>query len=267
MAGDKRKFHERFNLDVDIEDERRKFAYRVYASLVSDHRVGASLTPGDLQNLGDVVAVLGIALDSKKQFLNYLQEDFFECLRLLQGMFERRSSDKQSRFGDRIQSFLDAAQVNLGVTWRDGMFLPSGAALLDERLIHDLLHWLADPMYDGVRTPYKKALGHFLEVHRRPELLSDVVTDAYEALEAMAKIICGNNKDLTANRELFISKLDVSDRYKQMLKSYVEYARDFRHAPETGKPKPTPSETEVESYIYMTGIFLRLGAETIRSSH
>jgi len=49
-----------------------------------------------------------------------------------------------------------------------------------------------------------------------------------------------------------------SDEYKKLLKAYIEYANEFRHAAEEGTPKPALSPAEVESFVYMTGVFIRL---------
>src|SRR5947209_309762 len=81
--------------------------------------------------------------------------------------------------------------------------------------------------------------------------LPDVLRDTYDALEALAKIICNNDRDLSANREKFVSGLKLADSYKRMLKEYIEYANDFaRHAGPDGKQKPLPSRREVESFMY-----------------
>lgn len=99
-------------------------------------------------------------------------------------------------------------------------------------------------------------------LEKRPELLSDVITDAYEALEALAKIVTGReSKDLSGNAELFIKKLGVSENYKKMLKEYISLANEFRHAAQEGKEKPKLTIPEVESFIYLTGLFIRLATQ------
>jgi len=81
----------------------------------------------------------------------------------------------------------------------------------------------------------------------------------YEAVEALAKVVTGRQgKDLSQNRELFISKVDASDAYKVLLKDYIDYANEFRHAEQEGEPKPVMTEREAESFVYLTGIFIRL---------
>lgn len=81
----------------------------------------------------------------------------------------------------------------------------------------------------------------------------------YKALEAMAKIVTGRpESDLSANRELFIQRLGVSEEYKRLLKEYTDYAHRFRHAPSEKRPRPELSHAETESFVYLTGVFPRL---------
>jgi hypothetical protein len=89
-----------------------------------------------------------------------------------------------------------------------------GAALLDQKLVNDTLHWLRGAGYDSVLKPFEKGLHHLLEAHIKKDGLSDVITDMYEAVEALAKKATGRDKDLSENRELFISKVKASDHYK-----------------------------------------------------
>src|SRR5216684_879099 len=97
----------------------------------------------------------------------------------------------------------------------------------------------------------KKGLSHFLEAEKKPYLLADVVTDMYESIEALSKIVTGRgNKDLSANAEMFIRSINASEHYKQILKDYISYANEFRHAVKQGNARPKPSIVEVESFVY-----------------
>ena len=91
------------------------------------------------------------------------------------------------------------------------------------------------------------------------------MTDMYEAVEAMAKIITGRpTRDLSALREEFIAKLTLSDTHKRMLKEYIDYGCDFRHALQTGEKRGWPLEHEAENFVYMTGMFIRLAIQAER---
>lgn len=130
--------------------------------------------------------------------------------------------------------------------------------LLDDRLINDPLDWMRKNGLEAVVQPFEKALNHLLGARKRPELLADVMTDAYEELEAIAKVVTGKDADLSGNREAFIEKVKASDKYKRPLKEYVDYGCRFRHAPSDVRPRPILPYCEAESFVYLTGVFLRL---------
>jgi hypothetical protein len=139
-----------------------------------------------------------------------------------------------------------------------------GAFLLDSGLVNKSLRWLAAPQYKTVYQPLEKGLSHYRESVKKPERLADVVTDIYEAMEALAKIVSGKSKDLSANSELFISKVGGSEHHKVMLKAYIAYANDFRHAADPKLGRPIPSPIEVENFIYLTGLFIRFAIEKLK---
>lgn len=157
-----------------------------------------------------------------------------------------------------IQSVMDASEIDLGVSWQPPAFLRTGAKLLDEALLNEPLRWLSDPRYKSVYDPFAKGLSHYLEATSKPERLADVVTDMYEAIEALARITTGKDKDLSGNREAFIKAAKLSDHYKQLLRNYVEYGSEFRHAVRLGRPRPPLTEPEIEAFVYLTGLFIRL---------
>jgi hypothetical protein len=131
--------------------------------------------------------------------------------------------------------------------------------VLDDHLVNDPLRWLRSPAYGTVIAPYEKGLSHFLHATKRPELLADVVTDMYEALEALAKIVTSRlDNDFSGNQQLFLRKVKASEAYKLLLKDYIEYANKFRHAAKDKQGKPELSPKQVESFVYLTGVFIRL---------
>jgi len=198
---------------------------------------------------------------------HYTGEDFHKHLLSLEEIFNYLKENKKELlkpFNSLIEQILSASEVDIGITWKNGQFYPSGAKVLDEALVNDVLDWLDERKYANVKAPFQKALQHYLEAGKKPELLGDVITDMYEALEAFAKIATGKkDKDLSANRELFISKLKLSDIYKKMLRDYIEYANEYRHGLDNSKPRPLPKEPEVEAFVYQTGLFVRLGVKSL----
>ena len=109
-----------------------------------------------------------------------------------------------------IVEIIHLSEVDLGISWQRGVFLKKGAEILDEKLVNESLRWLANARYKNVLVPFQKGLSHLLEGTKDSQRFGDTVTDMYEALEAMAKIVTGKSTDeLSALREQFISKLPV----------------------------------------------------------
>jgi hypothetical protein len=135
--------------------------------------------------------------------------------------------------------------------------------LLDRKLVDDPLEWLQQLGYTSVSQPFRKSLDHFLHSKRKPSLLSDAVTDAYDALESMAKEVCENNKTFDANREQFIGTIKASQDFKKILKELSQYAHLFRHGASEASPKPNPSTEEVEAFIYAVGLLLRIASRCL----
>ena len=258
------KFHQRFNIKVGLDEAQARFVNRAYneifttllAQLVYRH----GKDPLEEVKRG-VCTILGIKLDEHRSLVSHIGDDFHRNLHAIEAMY-RQPVVRGFGFNEIVRKIIDESEIDLGIRWADGRFLPAGAPLLDEKLVNDILGWLSERNYDNVRLPFSKGLDHFLHALQKPEVLPDVITDMYEALEALAKIVTGREeKDLSGNQQLFLSKVAVSDEYRPILKSYIAYANNFRHATEPGQTKPTPSRREVESFIYLTGLFLRLAMQ------
>ena len=130
--------------------------------------------------------------------------------------------------------------------------------------MNDPLSWLREKQYESVLGPFEKGLSHFVTAKSQPKMLSDVITDMYEALEALAKIVTGrDSKDLSANREDFVSKLGVSGAYSRILREYIAYANGYRHAAPNNTSRELANPKEVESFVYLTGLFIRLATGNV----
>lgn len=261
-------FHQRFNIEIPLETAQRNFIKRILNELDAnfpqledhgedtyDYTLWTRINPHVANKLGKRY--------NRYSFVEYADTDnFLEFLKALEALyeaFEQEYNDHRPHMLKRIiVSALSSSEIDLGVQWRDGVFWPSGAKLLNEALVDDNLQWLAEPKYTNVLEPFKKGLEHLMEAQSRPDSLKDTVTEMYEALEALAKIALGNNRDLSGNREALINTLKLSEYYRRMLKDYIGYANDFRHPPGLGEKRVRLSPNEVEAFVYITGLFLRL---------
>jgi hypothetical protein len=254
------KFHERFELPIDVEEAKRRFINRIqnrifYYLLVE--RMGNSATIRR-----SVASELGFEFNTTWQIKIYTGGDFLRTLQGAEGFYKALSTELKLEMDAEITKTIDESETDLGIRWDKGRFIRTGARLLDEELVNEPLRWLAGREYQSVLQPFSKGLEHFLQSSKRPELLSDVITDMYEALEALSKIVTGRNtKDLSANAQSFLSDVKAPEPYKRILKEYISYANNFRHAVDESTRKPELSAAEVESFIYLTGIFIRLAIQ------
>jgi len=262
-------FHQRFNIEVDLDNVKKRFMNRIINLLeVGFQYVEFGGIDANITSHSDERRSIALALGTKfrwdSRFSDYVSNDFLKCLLGLEALYQALRPFEQVKLDKLVEHAISQSEVELGISWKEGVFWPSGAKLLDEALVNEPLQWLSNLQYRNVLTPFEKGLRHFLEASKYPERLSDAVTDMYEAVEAIAKVVTGRpDKDLSANRELFVSRLGLSDYYKKMLKDYISYANEFRHAVEEGRERVPPLAQEVEAFIYTTGLFIRLAIERL----
>lgn len=254
-------FHERFQIQVDINEAKRRFVYRI------QNRIFQTLFLKETENnqkwviLQSVANELGTQYASNVTLESYTGLDFYRVLQALEGFYKAIPSELQLKVDAEIIKTLNESEIDVDVRWENGRFIRSGAKSLDDKLINESLRWLSEQKHQSVLQPYSKGLEHFLQASKRPELLSDAITDMYEALEALAKIVTGRDKDLSTNAQLFIKDVSASEAYKNILKEYISYANNFRHAVGGNRTRPNLTINEVESFIYLTGIFIRLAVK------
>ena len=249
-------FHERFGLDVGQAEARRRFTNRVYNAFFRSWWWGIHKETREHIKTA-IVSAIGERDNSQVAIWKYLGDSFLRSLQALEVLVAKRSHES-AWIDTTIRSLLEDSEVDLGVSWDGKRFIPSGAKLLDRSLVDDVLGWMRGNQYNVAVAAFEKGLSHYMHAEARPELHADVVTDMYEAIESVAQVVTERpGKDLSANRELFLSRVGASDAYKSILKEYIEYANDFRHAVGSGE-RETVSRPEAESFMYLTGLFIRL---------
>jgi hypothetical protein len=221
------KFHERFGIELGVEEGTRRFVNRSLNFIFNDLMLIADRQDhinGTDRLAQFICSKLGERSTTLRATEVLIGKDFWKCLLILEAI--SNDSPWKSEVRGAIKKLLAETEIDIGIRWEDGHFLPAGAPVLDSALVNDSLNLLSTPEYKGVSVAFRKGLDHFLHSKNKESLLSYVLTDMYEALEAMAKIVCpnGQNRDLSANCEAFISRLRLADPYKRMLKEYIEYA-------------------------------------------
>lgn len=254
------KFHERFDIEVNVKDAKAHFINRTNNLIFSELYIRQT----DLiqRNMYQRAAsYIGARYRYGNTYISYVGSNFLNCLRSIEStfnLFQELGEEKQILL--IIEKLFELTEVDIGVKWQNGRFIKTGAKELDEKLVNDSLQWINKYSYETVRVPFEKSLRHLLESEKDSTKLSDVITDSYEAIEALAKIINENDRDLSANREQFIKNVKASDEYKKILREYIDYANNFRHAIKEGEEKPNIKTSEAESFVYLTGLFIRLAS-------
>ena len=268
-------FSERFGLEVDMEESREQFINRVCNGIFDewDNRYSNQHPVVVRSILSPIASELGKRyfqhLNSICDYIN--TKDYLEVLRGVEAIYNiyKKGSDDNMRLMidiDMNDHIIAKSELDLGIRWENGKFIRTGAKLLDDKLVKDPLKWLRKNGHSTVVEPFEKALQDFLKIELRNESLSDVIKDAYEALEALAKIILDNNQELSKNREKFVSKIKGKEFHKEILRQYVIYGCDYRHGSKPKSPRPQPSKAEAEFFLYFTGTVLRLAMENWEGS-
>ncbi len=264
------KFHQRFNIQVPIEEAKRRFINRIRNSVLSYNAFNNFQGYQSFWNsICDAVANrLGEPVQYGHDSIQIFTGDWkwHKTLQAVEAVYDQFDGQRNFHFpftiSKRVGLIMQQAELDLGIRWTDGRFLPSGASELDEVLINDSLRWIREKGLLTVQAPFEKSLSHLLQARAKPELLSDVITDAYEALEALAKIVTGRDQTLDANQDAFLAKICASDEYKQILneclRKYRSFAHKFRHGAASPEKKPSIGYAEAESFVYLTGLFIRL---------
>lgn len=269
---DSSSFYKRFSIDINLEQEIGHFINRCL-NLVEIHfdfiRQHQALRNAQQEKMLQLIATeLSIRYGTTQYFKDYVDNDFIRLLRALESLYKvlKQLGQREEKVVDElVKEALSKCEVDLGIRWRKGVFIKEGAKLLDEKLIDEPYHWLSSPIYINVLTPFKKGMTDFLTSTNKPERLKDVVRDMYVALEKMARIVCNNSNNLGANTHQFVKKLQLSPYYEDMLRKHTEYAHTFRHANEGDSEAQIPQPQEVEAFVYMTGLFIRLAIQCLNN--
>ena len=278
-------FHERFEIEIGIEEARKKFINRVCNNIFDDVTNSGLLGKYILNILNNQRKIRNILSKLGKRYEPTEEEskqpqlsrhintnDFKEVLQTIEIIYAigyvnaGREDNSQDIISRRVDNILAQSELDLGIRWENGKFIRTGAKLLDDKLVNDPLKWLRKNGHSTVFEPFDKALEDFLKIELGNESLSDVIKDAYEALEALAKIILDNDQDLSKNREKFVSEIKGKEFHKEILRQYVKYGCKYRHAADPESPRPQPTIAEAEFFLYFTGTVLRLAMENWEGS-
>jgi hypothetical protein len=184
-------------------------------------------------------------------------DDFTETLKVSEFLYEilKRKREYQKALGGFREAALSHATIDIGVRWKDGMFYPTGAKELDERLIEEPLQWLSK--FQNERADYLKALTGYTA-----KRFDDVIINCYLVIEGVSRNVLANDRTLENNRENLLRTIGLSQEWKALLHNFITYANEFKRHASDKRYEINP--IEVEGFLYLTGVFLRLIAEATK---
>lgn len=170
-----------------------------------------------------------------------------------------RKEEYLARINSAIEIAMDQP-LSLGIVWRDGRFYPEGAKDLTEKLVSDVLVWLAD--FPKASSLYKNALDHYSQSLKDYIKRKDVISNAFQAVEELTRIFLKNDKAFDNNFEELVEKLKLNSHWKQILNRYKEISKEFgRHPGRAGNFIPDQEDTE--AFLYLSGLLMRLMLEKL----
>jgi hypothetical protein len=176
-------FHKRFNIDLPIDEARRRFVNRL-DNLVQQTALDVENLPSShgypldwlMRKLKDALGeTQDTFISGKSGFIDawrtFVNIDFSRCLRATEALSMALATHwlgASHLFNRGVRVIVSHAEADIGVSWHDGFFLTKGAKLLDVTLVNDTLRWLADPKFKTVLDPFEKGLSHLLEGMKDP---------------------------------------------------------------------------------------------------
>jgi hypothetical protein len=261
-------FNKNFGITSSPDEEQTAFINRVNRFLQDLRQV---LPQDDYASLFSTVCVQ-LGLNSRKvvddnSFLHrripelneLLPESFLNTLKILTAVrkYYLNKIDMAEAIDENIEGILKLATVDLGITYKQGVFFPKGEELLDKDLVEFSLSSLKD--FPNESKDLQNALDNY-----RSGSKYGVIENCYRCIEGFCRVTLKNNKTLIDNKVEIIKTIGLSEHWKKILANYIEYGNEYgRHA---STKRHNFIEAEVEAYLYTTCILIRLIAKVKNSA-
>jgi hypothetical protein len=152
--------------------------------------------------------------------------------------------------------------IFLGITWKNGKFYPEEAKELEEKLISDILTWL--DQYPKIKLIFKNAMDHYSQSLQNPIKRRDVISNSFQAVEEITRVILKNDKSFDNNFNELVEKLNLNAYWKKILNYYKELSKEFGRHP--GRDEEfIPEQSDAEAFLYLSGLLIRLTVEKLKN--
>lgn len=266
MSNILRIFNKMFNVQENLESEKTKFVNRVNQTIFNKienfheyESIFKTICYWLGENANDMIRAInsfnyGMSNDIPR-LRSLTSDDYTRTLRILCLLYLYFSKDqygyeeKREEISGWTEVALSNSNLDLGIEWKDGMFYPKGAGVLDQKLIEDPLDWLNN--FQEVKEDYKKALSNYLKKN-----YPDVIDQCYLVIEGLVRKIFDNKKTLDNNKADLLKKLKLSQQWKSILDKFIDYSNEFKRHASSNRKLINPDE--VEAFLYLTGLLVRL---------
>ncbi|MGA2823579.1 MAG: hypothetical protein ABSE72_08650 [Bacteroidales bacterium] len=258
-----KEFNKNFGISPSVEAERIAFVNRVIYFLQEfRHR---TLNHLEYKGLFSTICIqFGLnprkIIDDNSPFHNMeeipelnevVKEDFLNILKLLVlvRQYYQENAKRLTFLDESIEGLLKLSGTELGISYKSGMFFPKGEELLDHELIEYSLSSLSS--YPNEDKDLRNALENY-----RAGSKYGVIENCYRCIEGLSRQILNNKGTLIDNKIDLIKSSGLSNHWKKILANYIDYGNEYgRHASEN---RHDFSQFEVEAYLYMTCVLVRL---------
>lgn len=136
------------------------------------------------------------------------------------------------------------------------IFYPTGAKLLDEGTVNDVLAWLKN--YPKVAKYFEEALKIYMDGDRGK--YRNLLDNLRFALEQLLKEVIDNKKSLENQQKELLSWLKQREIHQEVVNLYNQllFGQYCMYQNDAVKHNESFSENEIEFMIYLTGTFMRL---------
>ncbi len=258
-----KEIYNRLGISSSLEEEHQRFYQRI---LLTFEELNSKLLDygSDFDEILNEVC-FNLGKENKGSFENILENETLEeyliacevILSVLSSLYDKVIYDF---FSSRINRAIENSILDLGVIFdkKNDKFIIKGAKELDEKLILEPLDWLEN--YPIVKKSFSGALEEYLKKD-----YPDAITKAYSSLESLVKTFLDSDKRLDSLIPDLLKTLNFTKEWQSILVNYSKYAHEFssRHGKKENKKSSPAEPIQAESYIYFTGLIIRIIIQSI----
>jgi hypothetical protein len=278
-------FKKRFGRSINIEEVKKDFVNKINHYLFQEIENYMGLYYIGNNKIFDFLCLSlnkepnEVLVDYHKNFLiideyripplkYFTKNDFEQTLCVIEILYEYFKTSDDFRKDEYLKLIDDVVSkalnqpLSLGIFCHDGKFYPAGAKELSERLIYEPLEWLKD--YPKVELLFKNALDHYSKSLQDPIKRKDVISNSFQAIEELTRILLNNNKAFDNNFNDLIKKLELNPHWSHILNRYKELSKEFGRHP--GREEFIPPQSDTEAFLYLSGLIMRLILEKLKNT-